>query len=476
MKKRLLIVAGAMMSLALNAQTIYTENFETGNADLISGDNFSPFVDISTNVCGEAVIRDLNPLDSSPTPFSPMVVTFRDETGSPIFLDITNNQKVTMGIRAAAGLQIRMNYVSPVVVDGEQTPRLRDNSRQTVQTEYELEELVFDFTNTTPRTSWDPTMAQRLFIEVDPISGRTEFSGGLFYVDYIVIGDVDPALITPSVCSGTDDTQFVFGDGSSYYVNEFTDPSILSFSGMNLNHLVLDTVAECGKVVLTDRDDTVAISATDPILFSTRDANGSTQDIDMTGNTKVIVRAKAIGGDASIRVDLRSTATGNSTNGGQARIRRTFPQGEWTTAEYFFFPSQLKDIDGNDVDITSVNGINMSFGQDMGGIGADSIIFDFVSFGEGPIDSDIACVNAVNNRNEIQTLGFYPNPVGSTVTIESASRGNLTVVNQYGTLVKEVKVNAPSETISLEELESGLYIIKLTTDSGQIFTNNFVKD
>lgn len=478
MKKKLLLAAGAMMSLALNAQTIYTENFETGNADLISGDNFSPFVSISSNACGEAEVRDLNRLDSLPLPFSPMVVTFRDETGSSTLIDISANQKVTVGIRAAAGLQIRMNYVSPVVVDGELTPRLRDNNRQTVKTDYELEELVFDFTSTTPRASWDPTNAERLFIEVDPITSRpgAEFTGGIFYIDYIVIGDVDPTLITPTTCSGTDDTQFIFGNGSSFYVNDFTDPSITSFSGMNLNHLVLDTVAECGKVVLTDRDDTVGIGGTAPILFSTRDANGSTQDIDMTGNTKVVVRAKAIGGDANIRVDLRSTGTDNSTNGGQARIMKTFPQGVWTTAEYIFFPGQLRDIDGGEVDITSVNGINMSFGKDDGGIGADSIIFDFVSFGEGPIDSDIACVNAVNRRTAIQTLGFYPNPVSGSITVEAASQGNLTIVNQYGALVQESKVNSSSQTISLEGLESGLYIIMLTTDEGQVFTNNFVKD
>lgn len=471
--RKILHFAGLMaLSLAATAQTIYTENFETGNADKISGDNFRPFVDIKTNACGEAEITDLDATDFMPRTFAPMVVTFRTASGSETTVDISANKKMTIGLRAAMGTQIRAAYVSP---GSSPTPRLRDEVRQTVQTNYELEELVFDFTTLDERGDWDETQAQRMFLEIDP--SVPEFTGGLIYIDYIVVGDVDTTLITPTTCSGTDDTQFAFGDGSTYSILDFSTEGQPGIGGERIDQVILDQIAICGLTKIKDNPDNL-LGETEPLFVSARNEIGDVTEVDMTGNTKVVIRAQAFGGDATIRVDLKaSEATGdNSTNGGSARITKTFPAGEWVEQEYLFFPGQLKDIDGNDVSVTEIKGFNMSFDQELGGIGADSIIFDYITFGDAVGVENTQCVNSVSSKKEVSTLKYFPNPVTDVLRLESPVNGTLTIMSQLGEVIKTETVSTNTSVVSTSSLESGMYIIQVSTVDGKVFTNTFSKD
>lgn len=71
-------------------------------------------------------------------------------------------------------------------------------------------------------------------------------------------------------------------------------------------------------------------------------------------------------------------------------------------------------------------------------------------------------------------FSVFPNPVAENVVIENAT-GELKIYNQNGQLVKTQSLNASTSAVELSELNSGLYIIKITDDNGMILSKAIIK-
>jgi hypothetical protein len=87
----------------------------------------------------------------------------------------------------------------------------------------------------------------------------------------------------------------------------------------------------------------------------------------------------------------------------------------------------------------------------------------------------------LSQQKESVTLLTYPNPTVNEirVTVPATWQGNalsLTVYNQSGQIVKQVnKVSASqTETVVLNDLETGIYIIKAATATDQV-SKQFIK-
>jgi len=76
--------------------------------------------------------------------------------------------------------------------------------------------------------------------------------------------------------------------------------------------------------------------------------------------------------------------------------------------------------------------------------------------------------------NELESLAIYPNPVQNRLFIQSPTTVNrVEIYNLLGSLVKTVENNV--QQISVSDMTSGIYMIRIMTDEGTI-TQRFVKE
>ena len=69
------------------------------------------------------------------------------------------------------------------------------------------------------------------------------------------------------------------------------------------------------------------------------------------------------------------------------------------------------------------------------------------------------------------TLGqAYPNPATNTVSFNYSFGGNLCAVvyNLVGQKVYEMECNAESVDINLNNAETGIYLVRISTDNGEV--------
>jgi Secretion system C-terminal sorting domain/Calx-beta domain len=84
---------------------------------------------------------------------------------------------------------------------------------------------------------------------------------------------------------------------------------------------------------------------------------------------------------------------------------------------------------------------------------------------EGNFKIDITTTALSNESFDIQNLKVYPNPVTDILNIESSSTiSKISMVNLLGQEVKSI--NNPANAIDVSELESGVYLLKMTSDAG----------
>ena len=74
-------------------------------------------------------------------------------------------------------------------------------------------------------------------------------------------------------------------------------------------------------------------------------------------------------------------------------------------------------------------------------------------------------------------INLYPNPTQEGITIESSERINsLSIYDIYGRVVLEqIPTGAERLQINLNPLESGIYLLKVSNDQGEIRQQTFVK-
>ena len=74
----------------------------------------------------------------------------------------------------------------------------------------------------------------------------------------------------------------------------------------------------------------------------------------------------------------------------------------------------------------------------------------------------------VNEEKDSRNISIYPNPATKQLTIQSASKiKSIKIYNLFGRLIKTVfSNNTLSQTINIENLTSGLYIVNVTSEKG----------
>ncbi|MDL2243061.1 T9SS type A sorting domain-containing protein, partial [Bacteroidales bacterium OttesenSCG-928-K03] len=61
---------------------------------------------------------------------------------------------------------------------------------------------------------------------------------------------------------------------------------------------------------------------------------------------------------------------------------------------------------------------------------------------------------------------IYPNPASNYITIEAAKMNRITVMSMVGQVVYDVKVDSNQESVDVSSLKSGVYIVRISTESG----------
>ncbi len=81
----------------------------------------------------------------------------------------------------------------------------------------------------------------------------------------------------------------------------------------------------------------------------------------------------------------------------------------------------------------------------------------------------------VNDQNT--SIRLYPNPVANYLYIEGSSSNNYMSYNIYNVSGKKVYTsNNADARIEISDLETGSYILEITTKSGKVYRNKFIKE
>jgi hypothetical protein len=79
----------------------------------------------------------------------------------------------------------------------------------------------------------------------------------------------------------------------------------------------------------------------------------------------------------------------------------------------------------------------------------------------------IVNVNACNGIDEVQSssarIMIYPNPNNGEFTIKSDSPADLRIVNEFGQLVKTIKISSSDNEIKVPDLAPGVYFVMSRT-------------
>jgi hypothetical protein len=79
-------------------------------------------------------------------------------------------------------------------------------------------------------------------------------------------------------------------------------------------------------------------------------------------------------------------------------------------------------------------------------------------------------------RNIFTEITIYPNPNGGILNIACTGAINLTIYNLMGNKVVQIPLNPQItlNTIKLEHLNPGLYLIKVENGQNEIFTSKII--
>lgn len=72
---------------------------------------------------------------------------------------------------------------------------------------------------------------------------------------------------------------------------------------------------------------------------------------------------------------------------------------------------------------------------------------------------------SVNENHDVMTA-VYPNPVKDNLTINADNMRRITIINAMGQVVYDHEVMSDSEEINMSQYESGVYMVRITTDNG----------
>jgi len=81
--------------------------------------------------------------------------------------------------------------------------------------------------------------------------------------------------------------------------------------------------------------------------------------------------------------------------------------------------------------------------------------------------------NIKENKEASVTIKAYPNPAANIIRIEGAEASEVEVFNALGQLVKTVQ---NTNEVNLEGLPQGVYLLRVTTEGGKVFSDKVVKE
>lgn len=73
-------------------------------------------------------------------------------------------------------------------------------------------------------------------------------------------------------------------------------------------------------------------------------------------------------------------------------------------------------------------------------------------------------VNVLENSEVINSI--YPNPTRGDITIKATAMKQVTVFNSMGQMVLDQKVSGDNMVLNMGQFESGVYMVKVTTETG----------
>ncbi|MBP6128030.1 T9SS type A sorting domain-containing protein, partial [Flavobacterium sp.] len=83
----------------------------------------------------------------------------------------------------------------------------------------------------------------------------------------------------------------------------------------------------------------------------------------------------------------------------------------------------------------------------------------------------------LNSESFVETnIAIYPNPVQNILTVPVKENTKYQLYTITGVLVKEGSVTTAENTISISELSSGCYVLKLQSESNKIETVKVIKE
>jgi len=198
-------------------------------------------------------------------------------------------------------------------------------------------------------------------------------------------------------------------------------------------------------------------------------------DINHSWNGDLIVTLTSPEGTAVILVDRPGRTTGApgcNENGMQITLDDaaatpiedcTGENGPYPAVTGSYFPNNpFSAFDGEDPNGTWILNISDNLGGDSGELIAATINIMGQTLGL--------------DQNEIGEFNLYPNPVRNNLTIEAPK--TIETINIISILGQEIMRSAPNSKesiLDITDLQSGLYIVKVTTD-GVIATRRIVKE
>jgi hypothetical protein len=123
--------------------------------------------------------------------------------------------------------------------------------------------------------------------------------------------------------------------------------------------------------------------------------------------------------------------------------------------------ANIPNADGNSYAVFSGEGSYAVVVTRNGGCALTSDCFDFDNNGGG---GDPASVNEF----ELNAVKLYPNPAQDQVTIEGIEKGStIELINALGAVVQQKQASGYSETVSVQNLPEGMYMVRITMTNGQ---------
>ena len=62
----------------------------------------------------------------------------------------------------------------------------------------------------------------------------------------------------------------------------------------------------------------------------------------------------------------------------------------------------------------------------------------------------------------------YPNPAKDNLTIEAEGMTRITITNTLGQVVYDNEVNSDNEVVNMSQYDAGIYMVRITTESGSV--------